>query len=48
MYGACVWRQGKKDGEREILENFDAGYLLRTKGDSSEEGGVNTSRFIST
>ena len=40
MYGACVWRQGAKDGEREILENFEAGYLLRTKGDSSEEGGV--------
>ena len=40
MYGACIWKQGEQDGEREILENFDAGYLLRTKGDSSEEGGV--------
>lgn len=40
MYGACVWRQGSLDGNREILENFEAGYLLRTKGDSSEEGGV--------
>ena len=39
-YGACLWRKSEKDGEREILENFDAGYLLRTKGDSSEEGGV--------
>ena len=43
IYGACVWTQGKLDGKREILENFEAGYLLRTKGDSSEEGGV--SRF---
>lgn len=40
LYGACIWKQGEKDGEREILENFEAGYLLRTKGDSSEEGGV--------
>ncbi|KAK3710561.1 Glutathione synthetase [Vermiconidia calcicola] len=40
IYGACLWRQGQHDGEREVLENFDAGYLLRTKGDSSEEGGV--------
>lgn len=39
-YGACLWRRGEKDGEREILYNSDAGYLLRTKGDSSEEGGV--------
>lgn len=40
MYSACVWTQGNLDGRREILENFEAGYLLRTKGDSSEEGGV--------
>jgi glutathione synthase len=39
-YGACVWRKGEKDGQREILHNSDAGYLLRTKGNSSEEGGV--------
>lgn len=39
-YGACIWRKGEKDGQRDILESFDAGYLLRTKGDSSEEGGV--------
>jgi glutathione synthase len=39
-YGACLWRKGERDGQREILESFDAGYLLRTKGDSSEEGGV--------
>lgn len=40
IYGACVWRNGETDGEREILENFEAGYLLRTKLDSSAEGGV--------
>lgn len=40
LYGACIWRQGEKNGQREIIENFEAGYLLRTKGDSSEEGGV--------
>lgn len=35
-YGACLWNQDTKD----ILYNEDAGYLLRTKGDQSEEGGV--------
>ena len=40
VYGACVWRDGEKDGEREVLENFEAGYLLRTKGAGSSEGGV--------
>ncbi|KAB5570319.1 hypothetical protein GE09DRAFT_1271246 [Coniochaeta sp. 2T2.1] len=35
-YGACVWNQET----REIIYNEDAGYLLRTKGDQSEEGGV--------
>lgn len=39
IYGACVWNT-RTDGKREILENFEAGYLLRTKGDQSEEGGV--------
>ncbi|GIZ47334.1 hypothetical protein CKM354_001042900 [Cercospora kikuchii] len=39
IYGACIWR-ANADGKREILENFEAGYLLRTKGDQSEEGGV--------
>ncbi|KAI6905155.1 glutathione synthase, partial [Hortaea werneckii] len=40
IYGACLWRGGERDGEREVLENFEAGYLLRTKGSGSEEGGV--------
>ena len=43
MYGACVWKQGKDGQEKEVLENSSAGYLLRTKGDSSEEGGVSVS-----
>lgn len=44
MYGACLWRQREGSGQREVLENFEAGYLLRTKGDSSEEGGVSPDR----
>ena len=39
IYGACLW-ETQPDGKRKILENFEAGYLLRTKGDQSEEGGV--------
>ncbi|KAI9746629.1 MAG: hypothetical protein M1818_000343 [Claussenomyces sp. TS43310] len=36
VYGTCLWHQlsGK------VLHNEEAGYLLRTKGDQSEEGGV--------
>ncbi|KAG5952299.1 hypothetical protein E4U53_001191 [Claviceps sorghi] len=36
IYGACLWNQ--QSGE--ILHNEEAGWLLRTKGDKSEEGGV--------
>lgn len=36
IYGTCVWDQGTGD----IVHNAEAGYLLRTKGDQSEEGGV--------
>ncbi|KAI5864523.1 glutathione synthase [Durotheca rogersii] len=36
VYGTCVWDQQSKN----ILHNAQAGYLLRTKGDQSEEGGV--------
>ena len=35
IYGVCLW---KRSGE--VLKNFEAGYLLRTKGSESEEGGV--------
>ena len=48
VYGVCLWRNassgGRGDTEEQagagILENHNAGYLLRTKGDQSEEGGV--------
>lgn len=36
IYGTCIWDQQSKA----ILHNERAGYLLRTKGDQSEEGGV--------
>jgi glutathione synthetase len=41
VYGVCLWRNaaGEMHGG-EVLENWEAGYLLRTKGDQSEEGGV--------
>ena len=35
-YGTCLWDQ--ESGE--VVSNEVAGYLLRTKGDKSEEGGV--------
>lgn len=35
VYGACLWNQAG-----EVQYNEEAGYLLRTKGDKSEEGGV--------
>ncbi|MCJ1308182.1 hypothetical protein MMC25_001834 [Agyrium rufum] len=47
IYGVCLWETRSKDdsapGEKtrgEIIENYEAGYLLRTKGRESEEGGV--------
>ncbi|KAK3906349.1 hypothetical protein C8A05DRAFT_29791 [Staphylotrichum tortipilum] len=36
VYGTCLWNQ--RTGE--VLRNQESGYLLRTKGDQSEEGGV--------
>lgn len=36
IYGACLWNQTTG----ELLHNEEAGHLLRTKGDQSEEGGV--------
>jgi glutathione synthase len=36
IYGTCLWNHESK----EVLFNRTAGYLLRTKGDQSEEGGV--------
>lgn len=44
VYGVCLWRNklhsGSHTGVEQMLENHEAGYLLRTKGDQSEEGGV--------
>ncbi|KAL5119116.1 Glutathione synthetase [Pleosporales sp. CAS-2024a] len=41
VYGVCLWKEGSgADKKGKILENWEAGYLLRTKGDQSEEGGV--------
>jgi len=41
VYGVCLWRNGSEGGGAgQILQNWEAGYLLRTKGDQSEEGGV--------
>jgi len=37
IYGTCLWDQAKAG---ELLHNEESGYLLRTKGDQSEEGGV--------
>lgn len=36
IYGTCLWDQSTG----EVKHNEEAGYLLRTKGDKSEEGGV--------
>lgn len=40
VYGSCLWRQGAGDAGNEIFESTNCGFLLRTKGDTSEEGGV--------
>ena len=41
VYGICLWRNGMANGEgAEVLENYEGGFLLRTKGRDSEEGGV--------
>ncbi|KAF5639884.1 glutathione synthetase [Fusarium sp. NRRL 52700] len=36
IYGTCIWNQSTG----KVQHNEEAGYLLRTKGDKSEEGGV--------
>ena len=36
IFGTCLWRRKEHD----IIHNSEAGYLLRTKGRGSEEGGV--------
>ncbi len=39
-YGVCLWQTSEAIAGPKILENWEAGYLLRTKGRESEEGGV--------
>lgn len=40
VYGVCLWQHDAQEAGPRILENWEAGYLLRTKGRESEEGGV--------
>lgn len=40
VYGACLWRDKRVGEERKMVQNHEAGFLLRTKGRESEEGGV--------
>lgn len=45
IFGACLWRQSEATTEEgrtkfKILHNQQGGYLLRTKGKDSDEGGV--------
>lgn len=44
VYGAVLWRDGegerRGEGIQEIVSNEESGWLLRTKGRDSEEGGV--------
>ncbi|KAH0563249.1 hypothetical protein GP486_002182 [Trichoglossum hirsutum] len=41
VFGVCLWRNPTGEDRRgEVLKNSEAGYLLRTKGRESEEGGV--------
>lgn len=40
VFGVCLWRHGTLEHDAEILANWEAGHLLRTKGRESEEGGV--------
>lgn len=44
VYGAVLWRDGEGEqrgkGVRAIISNEESGWLLRTKGRDSEEGGV--------
>ncbi len=39
-YGVCLWQNSEAIAGPKVLENWEAGYLLRTKGRESEEGGV--------
>ena len=41
IYGICLWRNEIANGKGAVvLNNYEGGFLLRTKGRESEEGGV--------
>lgn len=40
IFGTCLWKTGPADKTPQILHNTEGGYLLRTKGKESDEGGV--------
>ncbi|KIW75913.1 glutathione synthetase [Fonsecaea pedrosoi CBS 271.37] len=40
IFGTCLWRNTPGDARPELLHNTEGGYLLRTKGKDSDEGGV--------
>lgn len=40
IFGTCLWRNVQGSKKPEILHNSEGGYLLRTKGKDSDEGGV--------
>ncbi|KIX10038.1 glutathione synthetase [Rhinocladiella mackenziei CBS 650.93] len=39
-FGTCLWKTTPETKKPEILHNTEGGYLLRTKGKDSDEGGV--------
>ena len=39
IFGVCLWKKGTS-GNIKLMQNHEAGHLLRTKGSESEEGGV--------
>ncbi|KAI1622602.1 glutathione synthase [Exophiala viscosa] len=40
IFGTCLWKNTSGSTKPEILHNTEGGYLLRTKGKESDEGGV--------
>ena len=41
IFGVCLWTNPSAEEERtKVLENYEGGFLLRTKGHESHEGGV--------
>jgi len=40
IFGTCLWKNNQGSSKPEILHNTEGGYLMRTKGKESDEGGV--------